>query len=68
MRKKIFYNSMGILTAFFIMIFAFSSKSEASIADFVAMMQNPNEISNEASSIALRCACIGKCSLKVGRV
>jgi len=39
-RNKIFYNLIGIPIMAMIMLFAFSSKTEASIADFAAVVNN----------------------------
>lgn len=50
-RKKIFYNLIGIPIMTIMMLFAFSSKSEASIADFVGMIDTPSNSITEQADI-----------------
>lgn len=50
MKKKILYNLIGIPIIFVMILFAFSSKSEASIADFVDMVESNSSV-NEVTGI-----------------
>ena len=53
-RKKIFYNLIGIPIITIMMLFAFSSKSEASIADFISMINSQTNNIEEQANVKRR--------------
>ena len=54
-RNKIFYNLIGILIMTLIMLLTFSTKSEASIKDFVSMINGETDNILELASIKRWC-------------